>query len=497
MAAKSLRLSKSRYLAGLQCHKQLWWRVHDAEAPELSPTPGQQNLFAQGRDVGERARLHVPGGELIELPFYQYDNKVAATREALQRDPPAIYEAWFLADETYVGVDILQRTPRGYAVIEVKASNSRKPEHLPDAAVQVHVLRRSGIEVERAEVMHLNSACRYPDLSTLFVREDITPLVEGALIGVPDELLAQQRMLEGPLPDVAIGEHCSRPYDCPFIPRCWPKLPDHHVSSLYRIDRRQAIELEADGYPTIYDLPSDLELSVIHARQVKAVQTGRMVVERSLAGALAQFTPPLAFLDFETVSLAIPRWPGCRPWQQVPVQFSVHVDERGRGLVHREWIADGPEDPRPALAEALVEACAGSRKVVAYYASFERECIRQLREATPKLARELERIEKRLVDLLPTVRNHVYHPDFGGGFSIKKTLPALVPGLSYSDLKVQDGELATVELQRLMLEGAQLPAEERAGLRHALLAYCKRDTWAMVKLLEKFRSLVSVQLELF
>ena len=497
MPPEPSRLSKSRYLSGLQCHKQLWWRVHEPEAPELRPTPGQQNLFAQGRDVGERARGYVPGGELIDLPFYQYDNKVTATREALKRDVPAIYEAWFLADETYVGVDILERTSRGYTVIEVKASNSRKPEHLPDAAVQVHVLRGSGLQVERAEVMHLNPQCRHPDLSNLFVREDVTALVEAALIGVPAELVAQQRMLEGPLPDVPIGEHCTTPYACPFIERCWPELPDHHVSKLYRIERKRALELEADGYATIYDLPSDLELSVIHARQVKAVQSGRMVVEPTLPKALAQFASPLAFLDFETVSLALPRWPECRPWQQVPVQFSVHIEERSRGLVHHQWIADGPEDPRPALAEALVQACAGARKIVAYHASFERECIKRLREAVPHLTKQLERIEKRLVDLLPVIRRHVYHPDFGGGFSIKKTLPALVPGLSYSDLKVQDGEMATVELQRLMLQGAELPAGERAALRDALLRYCERDTWAMVKLLEKLRSLVADQLELF
>src|SRR5438034_5703182 len=102
MPSEPERLSKSRYLSGLQCHKQLWWRVHEPEAPELAPSPGQQNLFAQGREVGERARGHVPGGELIDLPYNQYDNKVAATREALKRGLPAIYEAWFLADETYV-----------------------------------------------------------------------------------------------------------------------------------------------------------------------------------------------------------------------------------------------------------------------------------------------------------------------------------------------------------------------------------------------------------
>ena len=497
MPSDPLRLSKSRYLHGLQCHKQLWWRVHEPTAPELAPDKGQQNRFAQGQEVGERARHYVPGGVLIDLPFFQYDNKVAATRAALERQPPAIYEAGFLADNTYVGVDVLERTARGYGVIEVKASNSQKPEHLPDAAVQVHVLRRAGLPVERVEVMHLNPQCRYPDLSNLFVREDVTAVVEGVLVGVPDELAAQARMLAGPLPAVPIGEHCSRPYECPFIERCWPKLPDHHISSLYRVERRKVLEYQADGYATLYDLPTDLELSVIHARQVKAVQTGRMVVEPALATALAQFASPLAFLDFETVSLAIPRWPGCRPWQLVPVQFSVHAEQRGRGLVHYQWIADGPDDPRPALAEALVQACAGARRIVAYYASFERDCIRQLQDAVPRFAKELDRIANRLVDLLPAVRSNVYHPDFGGRFSIKKTLPALVPSLSYGDLKVQDGEVATVELQRLMFERDKMAARERAALREALLRYCERDTWAMVKLLEKLRTLVADQLELF
>src|SRR5881296_1445882 len=491
------RLSKSRYLAGLQCHKQLWWRVHEPDAPELVPDVALRNRFAQGAEVDQRARGYVPGGELIDLPFYEFDNKVAATRELLERAPPAIYEAWFLADETYAGVDILEHGSRGYGLIEVKATNRLKPEHLPDVAVQLHVLRRSGLSVERAEVMHLNPECRHPDLANLFVREDVTAAVEGALLGVPDELAAQQRMLEGPLPEVPIGDHCTQPHNCPFLERCWPKLPDSHVSKLYRIERKRVLELEADGIATMHDLPTDLELSVIHARQVKAVRTGTMVVEPALKDALRRFASPLAFLDFETVSLAIPRWPGCRPWQLVPVQFSCHAEERGRGLVRHEWIADAPDDPRPALAQALVEACAGARKVVAYYASFERDCIRHLKAAVPGLERELTRIEQRLVALLPAIRNHVYHPDFGGSFSIKKTLPALVPGVSYSDLKIADGETATVELLRLMFEGATMPPDERAALRRALLAYCARDSWAMVKMLETLRTLVAEQLELF
>ncbi len=491
------RLSKSRFLHGLQCHKQLWWRVHDAQAPELVPAPALQNRLDQGAQVGHVARRYVLGGELIDLPFHQYANKVAATAEALRRGGPALYEATFLADETYAAVDILERRAGDwFGVTEVKASNSVKPEHIPDVAVQVHVLRRSGLKVDRAEVMHLNPACRYPDLSTLFARADVTPEIEGFLLNVPDELAAQRRMLAGSLPDVPIGEHCTKPHECPFLARCWPKLPDHHVSSLYRIERRKVVEYQAQGYETIYDLSTELELSVIHQRQVKAVTSGRMVVEPRLAAALADFAGPLAFLDFETVSLAIPVWDGCRPWEIVPVQFSCHT-QGSRGFTHHEWMADGPGDPRPALAERLVAACAGARRVVAYYASFERDCLRHLAAAVPRLAPELQKIAAKLIDLLPVIRNNVYHPDFGGSFSIKSVLPALVPGLSYRDLPINEGERASVELMRLMFEGDRMRPAERSALREALLRYCERDSWAMVKLLERLRGLVTSQLELF
>jgi hypothetical protein len=450
-------------MAGLQCHKQLWWRVHEPNAPELTAEPGLQNRFDQSKEVGVVARNYVRG---------------------------ARYEASFTTDEAVAVVDILEPG----ALIEVKATNSVKKEHIPDVAVQVHVLRRAGVAIPRAEVMHLNPKCRFPKLDDLFVREDVTEKVELFLPVVPGEVQAQLAMLAGPLPDVPIGEHCSRPHKCPFLKRCWPNLPEHHVSTLYTIQRRKVEEYQAQGFETIHDLPSDLELGLIHARQVKAVTTGQMVVERTLGKALAAFQSPLAFLDFETVSYAIPRFTGCRPWENMPVQFSVH-----RGRAHFAFLADGPEDPRPAMAERLVEACAGARKVVAYYASFERECLRNLAAAVPPLAADLEAIAANLIDLLPAVRSNIYHPDFGGSFSIKKVLPALVPGLSYADLPINEGETATLELMRLLFD-QKLRGEERAGLRRALLAYCERDSWAMVKLLERMRDLASgggAQLELF
>ena len=492
------RLSKSRFLAGLQCHKQLWWRVHEPDAPELVPSPDLQARFEAGKLVGEAARGYVPeggGGELIGFRHFEFERKLAATQVALSGGVPAIYEAALVADDTYAVVDILERGERGggFRLIEVKSSTDVKPEHVPDVGIQAYLARQNGIALERAEVMHLNRECRYPELSNLFARRDVTPLVEGFLPGVPDQIAAQLAALAGPLPDVPIGDHCFEPYECPFMKRCWPNWPEDHVSTLY-VMRRRALELEAKGYRTLHDLPGDLRLSAIQARQVRAVQAGALVVEESLAEALAPFESPLAFLDFETVSPAIPVWNGGRPWDKVPVQFSVHVQQPGGGggYAHHAWLADGRGDPRPEQAERLVAACAGAQAIVAYNSSFERDCIRLLADAAPGLARELGLLEFKLVDLLPVVRNHVYHPKFRGSFSLKSVLPALVPDLSYEDLEIKDGATATLALWRLVFEPEYFGRRARARTRAALLAYCERDSWATVKLLERLGALAGL-----
>ena len=171
---------------------------------------------------------------------------------------------------------------------------------------------------------------------------------------------------------------------------------------------------------------------------------------------------PLAFLDFETVGLPIPIWNGCHPWDQVPVQFSCQVEDAGGRVTHHEWLAEGPGDPRPALAQRLIRACEPGRRVVAYNAGFERGCLVTMADALPALAGPLRSIADRLVDLLPVVRNHVYHPDFGGSFSLKSVLPAMVPELRYDNLAIGDGATASLELERLLFQEAELTPEAKA-----------------------------------
>ena len=485
-------LSKSRVTTGLQCHKLLWWKVHDRTASELVIERPQQAIFDQGSHVGEIARAHVSGGVLIDLPHNAYAERIKATRDVINGGAQVIYEAAFSMDGVFVAVDILAREPRGWRLIEVKSTLSAKAQHLPDLAVQVHVARESGLDVFAAEVMFLNRECRFPDLSNLFTREDRSADVEALLPAVRQQIQLQRIMLGGDLPHVETGRQCEQPYLCPFYDRCHEALAKHHVSTLYRIGRRRIQEFVDAGYETIGDLPESLELQPIHHRQRRAILKGCTVVEPGLSGALHGFARPIAFLDFETVAPAVPVWEGCGPYSAVPAQFSCHVIDPQGGTRHFEWIAEGAEDPRPALTEALLEATRDIERVVTWNSSFEKQCILGLAAAVPSRAGELHALVKRIVDLLPVVRDHVYHPDFDGGFGFKAVLPALFKELSHSDLEIGEGNLASAELARMMFAPQSMAEAERVALRVELLRYCELDTWGMVKILDVLREEAAV-----
>ena len=390
-----------------------------------------------------------------------------------------------------MGVDILSRRRGGrFTLTEVKSTTKVKPEHLPDAAVQAYVLRRAGLDVDRVELMHLDRECAFPDLSNLFRRVDVTDEVEPFVKTVPREAKRQLAMLQGPLPDVEPGDHCTAPYECPFLARCWPPLPEHHVSTLNAVRSTRVAALVAEGYETLFDLPDDAELNEVQHRQWRAVRAGKLVVELGLGGALAALEAPIAYLDFETVAPAIPAWDGCHPYDAVPVQWSVHLDKGDGAVKAHAWIASGPDDPRPACAAALAKALKGAKTVAAYNAPFEKRCLQMLADAAPEHRDVLLGAVDRAVDLLPLVRQHVYHPDFGGSFSLKSVLPALVPDLGYDDLEVGEGGTASTELERLMFDDDMTDAA-RAKLRKALLAYCGRDTEALVRLVERLRELAA------
>ncbi len=483
----SHRLSKSRFVAGMQCHKLLWWIVHEPNAVELQPDKVLQDRFDQGTQVNAIARTRFSAGVLVDLPHTAVDERVQLTQQLLDGGAPFIFEASFVADNTYVAVDVLAREGGAFRLIEVKSAASQKDEHITDAAIQVHVLKRTGIDVGAAEIMHLSKAFRHPDEGDLFERSDVTEPVFALLGTIGWEIDAQLEVLGGPLPDVPIGIHCYEPRECPFHDRCWPKARDH-IMKLYNVGPKRGCDYMTTGVHSISQLPPTQKLPNAAKRQIRAMQEKRLIVDPGLKQALEPFSGRLGFLDFETISRAVPVWPGMAPWEQAAAQFSYHEAQPDGRYTHVGYLAEGPEDARPPLARAMLEATAAADRVV-MYTPFEKTRIRSLQKAVPALRGELEHLESKLIDLHPVMRDYVYHPDFQGSFSLKYVLTPMVPELTYSDLVIVDGLVASVEIARLLFVAEKISPEERDRVRKDLLDYCERDTWAMVKLLERLREL--------
>lgn len=485
-------LSKSKYLAGLQCHLRLWQKCHSPElASEISPV--QQAIFHTGHRVGDLATQLYPDGVLIEEDHLHHNEAVHTTRAAME-DPKvkAIYEAGFLYDDVRVRTDILQRLKEGkWNLIEVKSSTSVKEVHYPDVAVQYYVLKGAGLDIDRVFLMHLNNQYVYDgkdlDLEELFSSIDLTEEALAYQEEVPKRLAELKNMLANSDPPLMIpSRSCSKPYSCDFYDYCTKDMPEHWVMQLSGIAQNKIDALAGMGIDDIGDVPDDFPLSGIQERIRTCVANNDEYIAGELKYELEDVEYPIHFLDFETLGLAIPRYAGTRSYQGIPFQWSDHILHKNGNIEHREYLCEEDKDPREELTVKLLHAL-GTKGSIFMYTGFEKEVIKGLAEHLPKHRKPLLASLDRLIDLYQIIKNNYYHPKFHGSFSLKSVLPAIIPEMDYNDLGIQEGQEAGIEYVRMI--DPSTPPKEKEKIKKDLLKYCRYDTLAMVKIREKLLGL--------
>jgi len=477
------RLSKSKYIAGLQCHKRLWLEIHK---PELAspPPPGRQRIFDQGTTVGELATEEFPDGVLIEADYLNIPKALEQTKEAMDNSVDIIFEGCFVHENVLVRPDIILRNELGsWNMIEVKSSTTVKPENINDVAVQSWVLHGCGLDMGRVFLKHINRDCVYPNLSNLFKTVDITEQVREAIPTIPNNLSEFQSMLDKPEPDVPIGENCTNPYSCQFAEYCWKDIPDHSIFTIPRLRWTVKERLIAENKINIDDLPSSLSLNDTQLKYIRSLDTNKSIIDwNSIAEELEKLKYPLHFLDFETDGPAVPRFDGIHPYEQFPFQYSCHIIDKNGKVTHKEYLHESKSDPRKSLAETLVKAIGKKGTVIAYNAPFEKGVLNRLAGWFPEHSVALGSIADRLWDQLAIFRNHYTDYRFGGSNSLKSVLPVIVPSMSYENLGVSDGGEAQVTWNEMI----RLPeGSEKNKLVKDMKEYCGQDTWAMVEIHNK------------
>jgi hypothetical protein len=494
-----VKLSKSLYTRGLQCTKSLWLKKY---TPTVLTPPDAvaKAIFERGNEVGDLACKLFPDGVEVEFNSKDYDGMINTTQKLMQDGVKNIYEASFDYDGIFVAVDILHINDDGSVEIhEVKSSTEVKDVYLHDVSIQYYVLTGLGYEVKKASVVYINNQYVRQDALdiTKFLKiENVTQTIESMQSDIPTYLNHFRLYLENREnePNMDIGKQCSDPYECDAMNYCWKiqrGIPDYSIFNISRLSADKKFDLYRHGVLEFNDIPTHYNFSKSQLVQIEAEKAQRTIINKAkIKEFIEGLSYPLYHLDFETFQQAIPQWKGISPFMQIPFQYSIHVEDENGILEHKEFLAEDGKDPRYELAKRLVKDIPTDVTVLAYNMGFEKGVIGKLSEQFEDLSVHLMAIHNNIQDLMtPFAKKDYYTPAMKGSYSIKYVLPALVPEMekAYKELNlVHNGGEAMQTFGNLSRMGEELKQE----YRKALLDYCKLDTLAMVKVLEKLKESV-------
>ena len=490
-------LSKSKYCRLWQCAKQLWL---DANHPELQrEDASREDRMATGNEVGDLAMGLF--GDFTEVTVLKEDGRpdisamIDKTRLCIAAGVENICEASFSHNGLYCAVDILRKENGGYAIYEVKSSTKEAEIYGVDIAYQKYVLEHCGINVTGTYLVCINSDYvrgEELDITQLFRIVDMSDWMKLETPLIPSRLkLAERTLASENEPTCDIGEHCEDPYHCPYWEYCTQHLPKPSVFDLYRMPSKKKFEYYHKGMISFEDMLAAPKLNDKQLRQIQfeLADCGAYIDKGGIKDFLNTLSYPIYFLDFETMQQVIPPYPGTKPYQQIPFQYSLHyIEQPGGELKHKAFLAASGADPRRSIAESLCRDIPMHTCVTAYNRGFECGRLNELALAFPDLAPHLLNIRSNIQDLLtPFQSGYYYNRAMGGSFSIKSVLPALFPddpALDYHNLEgVHNGGEAMTIFPKIK----DMPPEEAAEARRNLLEYCKLDTYAMVKVWEALR----------
>jgi len=486
----NVRISKTKYLNGLQCKKLRWYIYNEPEAiPE--PDEATQAIFAQGHLVGDYAKKLFPKGVEVDHTG-SFEEGLRSTRELILKRVP-IFEAALTYKRCYARADILEPVGRDeWNLIEVKSSTDLKDVNYDDIGFQYYVYTEAGLKIDKCYLMCIdNTYIRKGDIEPgkLLKKIDVTDEVKTSCSKTVENNVADmvRAIAAKTFIEIGIGPHCSDPYECPLIEKCWSFLPERNVFFLY-YNKKLPMNLIQDGILELAKIPKKYELNEKNQIQVDCKKIGKPYIDKQkIKEFLDSIQYPAYYMDFETCSSVIPMFDKSRPYQQIPFQFSIHiVKEKGALPEHFSFLADGTNDPRPEFMAKLKEVMGTECSVIAYNAGFEMGILRKCAEVLPKYKKWVESIEERIIDLLKPFRDFAYyHPKQDGSCSIKNVLPVLT-GKSYDDMEIGDGGTASAEYYRVTFTEDN---KDKEKIRKLLEEYCGLDTMGMVDIINKLSQL--------
>jgi hypothetical protein len=484
----TITLTKTDYILYRECPQNVWYKIHRPDIySESELSEFEKSIMETGNEVELIARKLFPGGVLIER---RDEEGQKVTQDYIAKHQEILFQPVFVGGNLLAAIDVLKFNPESgdYFVYEIKStSDVDNKTHYHDLAFQVNLLRKHGLQIDKANIIHLNSEyvrTNNLDVQNLFKIVDVTSEVESLTTEVSNE---SQEALEYLSQETKPNGYCccvykGRSKHCSTFQHSNPEVPEYSVHDIARIGNSKAKlkELIDNNIFHLDRIPAHVKLTDIQQGQVDTYVLNKVLVEKDkIKSEFDALIYPLYFLDYETFPAAIPRFNGFSPYHQIPFQYSVDVVKSPEDKPeHFEFLYIESDDPSVEFSESLKKHLGSSGSIVVWHKGFECGRNDEIANRIPVLKPFMDSLKSRIYDLEDIFRKQYHiHRDFRGGTSIKRILPVLVPGLSYKDLEIRDGGSAADTWNKIV--SGNLGDGEREKAINNLKIYCGLDTYAM------------------
>ena len=500
-------ITKSNYILFLESPRKFWDRFH---SPESLPPENEfeRALMEQGMAVDRIARKRFPSGFDCQPEGASFSDCLALTASAMQeaddsKSPRALLQPSFLHDGLFARVDILRPDEfGGYELLEVKAVSAPDKTHYQDVAFQLHVLRKKGMSISAAKIVHLNPEyVRHGelDLESLFIEADVTDKAQElqpdviSNIALARDVLAQEEPPPVDLDGAAVL-NITKPELEHYAPELMTpdsvfRLPGIHRDKALILAREIREKKVAEGSDDLTVRVSELPDDARNLKQTvfrQCTVNKQMYCDRSvLREMFDRIEFPVTFLDFETILHAIPQFDGAKPNLQIPFQVcAFRAESPDEPIKLFEHLADHTvADPRQGVIACVNESMDGAGTVIAFNASFEIMCMEGMRELAQELNMPnlVDDIKAKMVDIgKPYMGYHVYSHEQKGSGGLKSVSSAFFLEDPYKGKSVKGGAQASYLFAQMAM--GNIPPEQIPDIRAGLLAYCTQDVYGMVDL---------------
>jgi predicted RecB family nuclease len=473
-------ISKTAFLKFEQCHKAFYfYKKHPYLRDKISID--KQLTFKRGHQVGDLAQTLFPGGIDVSKNSKSSAEGLALTATLVEKKTPVIYEATFAYNDALIMVDILCLDNEKYTAYEVKSSFKISEVYLKDACLQYYVLKNALTNLEDLFLVTLNQDYVFEneiEPKKLFKKRSVKTESEKNLPYFENQLFNAQLTLEqNKIPNIAIGKHCFKPYQCDYFSNCWKDtINENSIFNLPLLDKEKLFEWYNSGIRTIDQIGSEHDAKAIIYKIKQAYFDNKAIVDKEkITSFLSKIQSPMTAMDMEMWGPAIPQINGTKPFEQLPYLVCFFD-----GKKHSNVFLEYAKDDRRLFAELLLENTKGFESILVYDGTMEKMVINGLIKLFADLKPDLEHLKTKFIDVFDIfLEFSYYHPAFKTNFSLKTVAGVLLEDINYSKITSGLEAMAYFDQQRL-----ETNLTEKGIIKQELINYCQTDTLATYQLVD-------------